>query len=77
MFFSASDTIPFIVKWYILPFFIGRICSNMRQMEVYMQEECQDINYTVVRPPHLTDESVTGKMTAKHCHVKGPIPCLR
>ena len=34
---------------------------NKREMEKYLETECKDINYTVVRPPGLTNGSLSGK----------------
>ncbi|KAI8498234.1 hypothetical protein Bbelb_241780 [Branchiostoma belcheri] len=49
---------PFIVRWFIKPVFLGRVLTNMAQMEQFLQG-CDDINFTVVRPPHLTMGPVT------------------
>ena len=33
----------------------------MREMEVYLDTECKDLDYTVVRPAGLTDKPMQGK----------------
>lgn len=38
---------------------------NMREMEKYLETECSDINYTVVRPPGLSNGSLSGKHSLK------------
>ena len=40
---------------------IGRQLDNMYEMEEWLAKECQDIDYTVVRPPRLSDAEYRGK----------------
>lgn len=40
----------------------------MGKMEDYLNKECQDINYTVVRPPGLTNQPSKGNKTY-HCKI--------
>ncbi|XP_035688878.1 flavin reductase (NADPH)-like isoform X2 [Branchiostoma floridae] len=58
----------FLMRWIIKPLFLGRVLANMAQMEKYLQE-CGDINFTVVRPPHLTMGPVTDM---QFCTEEGP-----
>ncbi|XP_078571504.1 flavin reductase (NADPH)-like [Branchiostoma floridae x Branchiostoma japonicum] len=58
----------FLMRWIIKPLFLGRVLTNMAQMEKYLQE-CEDINFTVVRPPHLTMGPVTDM---EFCTEEGP-----
>ncbi|XP_078703835.1 flavin reductase (NADPH)-like [Branchiostoma floridae x Branchiostoma belcheri] len=62
---------PFIVRWFIKPVFLGRVLTNMAQMEQFLQG-CDDINFTVVRPPHLTMGPVTDMefRTEERSHVR-------
>lgn len=59
---AATDGEPFIIRWILRPLFIGNLLHNMGEMEDYLNKECQDINYTVVRPPGLTDQPSTGQL---------------
>lgn len=58
---AATDGEPFIIRWILRPLIIGNLLHNMGEMEDYLNKECQDINYTVVRPPGLTDQPSTGQ----------------
>ncbi|MPC13440.1 hypothetical protein E2C01_006175 [Portunus trituberculatus] len=49
---SSAVNSGFLVNWCLIPF-LRPILTNMRQMEEYLETKCQDINYTVVRPPGL------------------------
>ena len=40
---------------------IGRHLDSMFVMEEYLEKECQDLEYTVVRPPRLMDEPIIGQ----------------
>jgi len=43
----------FFVRWILKPMFIGRNLDDMQRMEQYVEENCQDLTYTIVRPPGL------------------------
>jgi len=63
MFTDDDPAYGFFVRWILKPLFIGRNLDDMARMEKYLEEECQDINFTVVRPPGLgksgpTDEEI-------------------
>ncbi|XP_033635900.1 uncharacterized sugar epimerase YhfK-like [Asterias rubens] len=57
----------FFMEWILKPFMgltIGRLLSDMARMEQYLMQRSQDttcINYTVVRPPGLSNGPVTDK----------------
>ncbi|XP_078702653.1 flavin reductase (NADPH)-like isoform X1 [Branchiostoma floridae x Branchiostoma belcheri] len=55
---TPLDPAPFLIRWVINPLFLGRVLTNMAQMEEFLQG-CEDIDFTVVRPPMLTTGSVT------------------
>ncbi|XP_038049260.1 uncharacterized protein LOC119722927 [Patiria miniata] len=62
--YSKSDGGPFFTEWIMKPLahlFIGRILSNMAVMENYLINECQDINFTIIRPSGLQDKPVSDK----------------
>nr|XP_022338349.1 uncharacterized protein LOC111133908 [Crassostrea virginica] len=58
---KATEGEPFMIKWILRPLFIGNLLHNMGEMEDYLSKDCQDINFTVVRPPGLTNQPSTGK----------------
>ncbi|XP_064615608.1 flavin reductase (NADPH)-like [Liolophura sinensis] len=51
---------PKIMEWIVKPLFIGRHLTSMAVMENYLFNECPDINYTIVRPPQLTNGPSVG-----------------
>jgi len=50
---------PFKFRLIIRPM-IGRHLDSMYVMEEYLEKECQDLDYTIVRPPRLLDETMIG-----------------
>lgn len=54
---TATDR-GFFVRWLLIPF-LRPILLNMREMEIYLDTSCQDIDYTIVRPPGLHDGAST------------------
>ncbi|XP_050398589.1 flavin reductase (NADPH) [Patella vulgata] len=52
---------PWFMTYLLRPLFLRTVLADMSRMEDYIQAECQDINYTVVRPPGLTLNESTGK----------------
>jgi len=59
MFTDDDPAYGFFVRWILKPLFIGRNLDDMARMENYLEKECQDINFTVVRPPGLGKEGPT------------------
>ncbi|XP_071085039.1 flavin reductase (NADPH)-like [Haliotis cracherodii] len=53
--------LPWIIRWVLRPLFLRNILPNMAEMEDYLSESCTDIDYTVVRPPGLTNDQASGK----------------
>ncbi|KAH9514799.1 hypothetical protein Btru_023659 [Bulinus truncatus] len=53
--------LPFVWKWVLKPSFLRNIVKDMEVFEDFLQKECSDINYTVVKPPRLTNEPSTGE----------------
>lgn len=51
---------PFMFRIVIRPM-IGRHLDSMFIMEEYLEKECQDLDYTVIRPPRLIDENMIDK----------------
>jgi len=62
----------FLIRWFLLPM-IRPVLDNMREAEVWLEQEADDINYTVVRPATLTNGRVTEKKFAveEDFHVNG------
>jgi len=59
MFTDDDPSYGFFVRWILKPLFIGRNLDDMARMEHYLEEHCQDVNFTVVRPPGLGKEGPT------------------
>ena len=45
--------LPFFLRWILRPIFLKKVLDNLNEMELYLEKT--DINYTIVRPPGLTD----------------------
>uniref|UniRef100_A0A2C9LVK7 NAD(P)-binding domain-containing protein n=1 Tax=Biomphalaria glabrata TaxID=6526 RepID=A0A2C9LVK7_BIOGL len=64
-----SSDVPFIWRWVVKPvflFFMKNVLNDMTILEDYLQKECSDIDYTVVKPPSLTNNTSKGnKIIAK------------
>ncbi|XP_076454028.1 flavin reductase (NADPH)-like isoform X2 [Babylonia areolata] len=54
-----EEGLPWVISWFLKPTFLRNVLANMGQMEDYLAEHCSDINYTVVRPPGLTNKPST------------------
>ncbi|CAF1427482.1 unnamed protein product [Rotaria sordida] len=48
---------PFMIRYLIRPI-ISRTLDSMFNMEQYLEKECQDLEYTIIRPPGLTNNSI-------------------
>jgi len=59
MFTDDDPSYGFFVRWILKPLFIGRNLDDMARMENFLEEHCQDVNFTVVRPPGLGKEGPT------------------
>ena len=56
---AASDE-PVFMKWLLKPLMLGRALADMDRMETFLQEKCQDLDFTSVRPPQLTNGDEKG-----------------
>ena len=66
--FTVGDSrSPFFVE-YFFRFIIAKVLDSMREMELYMERECTDLDFTVVRPPGLTNNPLTGELFDCHSH---------
>ena len=61
--FSDDPNDAFMINWVFKPLFLGESLHNMGEMEDYMSTECQDIEYTSIRPPRLTNDPSSGEYT--------------
>ncbi|KAK2716529.1 flavin reductase (NADPH)-like [Artemia franciscana] len=48
----------FLVNWILIPM-LKPILKNMREMELQLEAECKDLQWTAVRPPGLTTGPAT------------------
>nr|CAH0105588.1 unnamed protein product [Daphnia galeata] len=57
---SSSESQGLFLRWVLIPMLRPSLIDR-RLMEKYLETECSDINYTVVRPPGLTNGTASGK----------------
>ncbi|KAJ8026508.1 Flavin reductase (NADPH) [Holothuria leucospilota] len=57
---NPKDRGPFLMEWVFKTTFLRSVLRDMAKQEQVIGS-CSDINYSVVRPPLLTDEPVTDK----------------
>ncbi|XP_072049027.1 flavin reductase (NADPH)-like isoform X2 [Amphiura filiformis] len=57
---TTDEKGTFMIDWIMKPLFLKKILKNMGTMEEYLIG-CEDINYTVVKPPGLGSGNVTEK----------------
>ncbi|XP_046630711.1 uncharacterized protein At2g34460, chloroplastic-like [Daphnia pulicaria] len=57
---SQGFPLRLVLGWLLIPLLRPKLI-NMREMEKYLETECSDINYTVVRPPGLTNGKASGQ----------------
>lgn len=65
---TRDNADSFIMRWVFLPLIIGSVLDGMREAEVYLEESCQALDYTVVLPGGLLNKEVTG--TNSECAFK-------
>ncbi|XP_062602721.1 LOW QUALITY PROTEIN: uncharacterized protein LOC134264440 [Saccostrea cucullata] len=58
---AVTEGEPFLMKWVLRRLLIGEILENIGEMEDYLNQECQDINFTTVRLPWLSNGPSTEK----------------
>jgi len=58
----TRDNAPGIfLRWFFLPYFLAPVLDDMRETEIYLEEHCASLDYTVVLPARLMNEPVTEK----------------
>ncbi|CAI9550146.1 unnamed protein product [Staurois parvus] len=62
---STAQNSSFFVRNFLIPL-IKSVLTNMFEMEQYLEKECPDLNWTVVRPPGLQNVPVTDKEILTH-----------
>ncbi|XP_014372631.1 uncharacterized protein At2g34460, chloroplastic-like [Alligator sinensis] len=62
---ESGQNAPALVCFFLLPL-IRSVLTNMYQMENYLEKECADPNWTVVRPPGLKNIPATDKELLTH-----------
>jgi biliverdin reductase / flavin reductase len=65
---DLPDVYPWIFRWLIRPL-LGRHLDSMFIMEEYLEHECQDIDFTIVRPPQLVNTRLIGRSTSNRTFV--------
>ncbi|BFZ06153.1 hypothetical protein BsWGS_09192 [Bradybaena similaris] len=58
--------LPYIWRWVLKPSFLRNLVRDMELFEDFLLGDCNDINYTVVRPPRLTNNPSTGARILAH-----------
>lgn len=76
---KAGDDHPFFIRWVVRPFILGSVLDDMARMENYMEDNATELNYTVVKPPHLLDKPIEDRPTLQEegqfvKNVKGGLP---
>ena len=59
---TRDNADSFIMRWVFLPLIIGSVLDGMREAEVYLEESCKELDYTVVLPGGLLNKPVTGTL---------------
>ncbi|OCU00144.1 uncharacterized protein At2g34460, chloroplastic [Xenopus laevis] len=69
---GSGNNSSFFVRNLLIPL-IRSVLNNMYEMEHYLEKECSDLNWTVVRPPGLQNNPATDKeiMTSEGFFVPG------
>ncbi|XP_077131051.1 flavin reductase (NADPH)-like isoform X2 [Ranitomeya variabilis] len=62
---NSAQNASFFVRNLLVPL-IKSVLTNMFEMEKYLEKECSDLNWTVVRPPGLQNTPVTDKEILTH-----------
>ncbi|XP_051901139.1 flavin reductase (NADPH)-like [Pristis pectinata] len=57
---ESAQKASWMVRWLLIPM-IRSILNNMYEMENYLNEECEDLDWTTVRPPELKTAPETDK----------------
>ena len=49
-----------VMTYFLRPLILNKILKSMAEMDDYVQQSCSDIDYTIVRPPGLTNGQSSG-----------------
>jgi len=61
LYVDQPEKYPATFKAVVRPM-IGSYLDSMFIMEEYLEKECHDIDYSIVRPPYLLDDRIIGKL---------------
>ncbi|XP_033098979.1 flavin reductase (NADPH)-like [Anneissia japonica] len=59
--YNRNDPGPAIIEWFLKPLILRTVLANMAEMETFLESDCNDIDYTTVRPPGLKTDPPTEK----------------
>ena len=59
---AAKEGNPAIIEWFLKPLFLRAVLKDMAVMEEYLVEQDENIKYTVVKPPGLSDGPDTSEI---------------
>uniref|UniRef100_UPI00398F456D flavin reductase (NADPH)-like n=1 Tax=Pristiophorus japonicus TaxID=55135 RepID=UPI00398F456D len=62
---ESAQQSSWMVRWFLIPM-IRNVLINMQEMENYLNRECEDLNWTIVRPPGLQNGPKTDKELLTH-----------
>ncbi|MGH0188422.1 UNVERIFIED_CONTAM: hypothetical protein FKN15_029691 [Acipenser sinensis] len=62
---NSGTQSSYLIRFFLLPM-IRSVLTNMHQMETFLQQNCDDINWTVVRPPGLMNQPASAKEFLSH-----------
>ncbi|XP_043551637.1 flavin reductase (NADPH)-like [Chiloscyllium plagiosum] len=70
---ETAQEASWTIRWVLIPL-IRKLLINMDEMENYLNNDCQDLRWTVVRPPGLQNAPKTDKeiLTHEGYFVPGP-----
>ena len=58
--FIASSSNPFFMEWIVKTVIAKKMFADKAAMEDYLVESCQDLEFTTVKPPFLTNAPMSG-----------------
>ena len=59
--FADNSNNPKHMEWLFKPLFAGRMFKDLAVMEKFLIAKCQDLNFTVIKPPQLENRSLVGE----------------
>ncbi|XP_070582290.1 flavin reductase (NADPH)-like isoform X2 [Ptychodera flava] len=59
--YNRNDPGPFVMEWIVFPLFRAILKDMARLEDILLSEDSSDINFTIVRPPQLTNSPSKGQ----------------